>query len=57
MYIYGLLQAAQRELCNVQTPIHILADVFDLLPLNKCQIFFKIVEKEVSEAEVQYFSK
>jgi THO complex subunit 1 len=47
-YVRFVVQAAQHELCTVSTPIHILGDVFDLLPLAKCEIFFKIVEKEVA---------
>ena len=48
-----ILKAAQRELCTVSTPMNILGDVFDLLPLAKCEIFFKIVELEVN---LSYFS-
>jgi len=47
-YVEFVVQAAQAELCNVVTPIQVLGDVFEILPIAKCEIFFKIVEKEVA---------
>jgi len=47
-YVRFVVQAAQRELCTLSTPMNILGDVFDLLPLAKCETFFKIVELEVA---------
>jgi len=47
-YVAFVIQAAQAELCNVVTPIQVLGDVFEILPIAKCEIFFKIVEKEVA---------
>jgi len=42
------IQAARKEICTPTTPIQILADVFDILPLSSCEILFKTVEHEVA---------
>jgi len=42
------IQAAKKEICNSMTPIQVLADVLDILPLSSCELLFKVIEQEVS---------
>jgi len=43
-----VIKAAKKSQCSPGTAVLVLADMFDILPLSRCEVLFKTVELEVA---------
>ena len=55
LLIHLSLESAKAEICSLSLPVVLLTDAFDILPLNKCEEIFSIVENKVSIWKQQIF--